>query len=461
MNTDDLRALAQHAEGVHGREAERLVEVRDRIRVARRRRRTGAIVGSAAAVVTSVALAVGLSSVGGPAGRTDDPVDAPTSTPSPSRTERPEKTLVPPKGTKRLSPRQTVLSYNARLVAAAYAPDDPDVRVSVWETECLVCPKGNPRRFSYQTIFQAIAVTEDGYRTAAYLRPGMAILNSIHSVARDAFLFNDTSNGVQRLLETDGTYRRVRMVDETRTPDDPRLTIPCGGFAGGYGAGWCVLDVPTATAARLPSTWTGNGSPASNPALGQRPWGLDASPVVSSDPAVSAWWDDDGVRRSTPTPVTGLDAFQTVPSLSKGDDTPTYVRWTRWSHRLDVFAVEDRSGGLRKIGSRSFVPVSRDEIAAVGQPKMVSLVPDYARTPDGALLAWSYREDTIRPGLTIWRAPSLTSGEFETVYQGPRLDSSGIVFTPGLTSHEGVLHIGTLTSEDDGRTWSEPVTTWR
>jgi len=60
--------------------------------------------------------------------------------PTPSRTERPEHTIQPAKGTEELTPRQTVLSENAQLLTAMTSLDDPDVRLSLWSAECLVCP---------------------------------------------------------------------------------------------------------------------------------------------------------------------------------------------------------------------------------------------------------------------------------------------------------------------------------
>jgi len=103
--------------------------------------------------------------------------------------------------------------------------------VSVWSTTCLVCPKLFPDS-RLRPEFHALAVTDDAFHTARYSHgPGLAILTSIHSVDRDTFLLSDRSNGVLKLLRTDGTLRRVRMVDEPRTPDDERLVIPCGGLS--------------------------------------------------------------------------------------------------------------------------------------------------------------------------------------------------------------------------------------
>ena len=82
MNTDDLQVLVHRADGVEGRPAVRLDEVRDRIRTARRRRAAAAAVGAVAAVL---AVLVGTTLVSDPKGRSQDPVKP---TPSPSETFR-------------------------------------------------------------------------------------------------------------------------------------------------------------------------------------------------------------------------------------------------------------------------------------------------------------------------------------------------------------------------------------
>jgi hypothetical protein len=420
-----------------------------------RRRQVGTVLATSAAVLLVIALVIGGATLIGPS-KSTGPIDkpSPNPTPTPTRTERPHGNLHPPKGLEKLTPRQTVQSYNAQLIGALTSFDDPDVRISVWATACLVCPPMSGGRGPQ--VFNAIAVTDDGFRTATYLRPHMWILGSILSVGRNTFLLNDTGNGIQKLLSANGTLRRVRMVDETRTPNDPRLVFQCTGYPGGaFIGGWCVLDVASATAARLPATFVDNGDSAGDPGLGQRPWGTD---VISN--VDSAWWTDGGVSRYAALPQIGLT--KPVPSLLRNDDAPTYVRWRpASSHRLDVFRVNDRSGGLTKVASRPWLPLTRLQISDPGHPNEIGISVDYARMPDGGLLAWSYREVTRRSGLTIWRAPSLTAGEFEVVYQGAPWTEWNLGFDPKVVLHDGRLHLDRLVSDDDGRTWTEQVTSWR
>jgi hypothetical protein len=461
MTVDDLRELAHLADGVDGHSPDRLAEVHRRIERARRRRAASAV---ATAVLVVLAVVAGSFTLADLTGRTPDPADSHRPTPSPTRseTERPVERFHPEEGTNRLTPRQTVLSYNAVLLQAVTAFDDPEVRVSLWQTDCLACPPCSECR-SHPT-FRALALTSDGYRTTTYLRPGTHNVQSITRTGDDAFLLNDELNARQRLLTTDGRLRPVRMVDEQRSTKDAGLVFQCDrnltdpviGYDKGE-AGWCVLDVRSATAASLSATFV-VGRSSARPALRQQPWGIEyvyPAPGIGYD---RAWWADDGARRYAELPRT--PTFQPVLSLSE-DDTPTYITWRPWSDHVEVFAVTDRSGDLRKVGRRSWLPVTREEISERGHPKEVALYPHYARTPEGALLAWSYRELTRRPGLTVWRADSLTRGAFETVYEDGRQVTESSNLGLDLAVHDGRIYLDTLVSDDDGRTWTEPVTTWR
>jgi hypothetical protein len=171
-----------------------------------------------------------------------------------------------------------------------------------------------------------------------------------------------------------------------------------------------------------------------------------------------AWWLDSGERHLADLPRSSL--VGAVASLSS-DDTPTYYHWPLWSDRVDIFLVGERSGGLRKVASRPWLPLTRAEMSEAGHPREIGLDVSFARTPDGGLLAWDYRELATSPGLTIWRADSLTRGRFETVYEDGRQVVDGSRLGLDLAVHDGRIYLDTLVSDDDGRTWTEPVTTWR
>jgi hypothetical protein len=83
MNTEDLRRLAERAEGVEGRQADRLSEVHGRIRTARHRRTA---VGAAAAAGVAIALVAGGAALTGSTDNTQEPVDQNTPRPAPTET---------------------------------------------------------------------------------------------------------------------------------------------------------------------------------------------------------------------------------------------------------------------------------------------------------------------------------------------------------------------------------------
>jgi hypothetical protein len=82
VNTESLRRLADRAEGVEGRRADRLTEVHGRIRRARRRR---AAIGAVTAVAT-VALVVAGVALAGSTDRSQEPVGPNTPQPTPTET---------------------------------------------------------------------------------------------------------------------------------------------------------------------------------------------------------------------------------------------------------------------------------------------------------------------------------------------------------------------------------------
>ncbi len=465
MNPDDLKVLARRAEPVRGREADRLAEVRARVRVVRRRR----IIAATAGAALAVAVGVGVLSP-----RLFADTAPPTNPPGPStRTPTPTvtpgtpleaKLFHPRAGTTRLTLRQTVLSWNAEQLSGVATPDDPDVRLSIWRTECTVCPAGEAGR----PVFHAMALTRDGYRTTTYLRlptegvdlgPGRTRSEdldppTISSPAPGVFLLVEHLNGPAWVLHADGTLRRLRLAAETSRITDRHLVHPCPSFREGTGDGWCLLDPRRATTAPVRGTGVGQGHSAADPGLGQEPWGIVNT--TQNGPGDSAWWQDHGVRRTQELPR--LLARGIVRSLS-GSDVPTYWTSQRGAHSMEIRVVRPRSGGLVSLGSRPFPGFSRP-----GHGLRLEDVwsPGFFRTPDGALLAVSH--SSYAPGLMVWRAPALTTGAFELVYDGtgrepwtrlaPEAD-----YVPRV--RDGILHLGLLASRDDGRTWADPVTVWR
>ena len=463
MNTDDLKVLARRADQARGREQDRLAEVRTRVSAVRRRR---VVARTTAGVV--LALAVGLAVLSPRLfGDTPPPTHPPTpSTPTPTQEVTPDKTpkdtlVHPRKGTERLTLRQTVLSWNAEQLAGVASPDDPDVRLSIWRTECVVCPAGE----AGHPVFDALALTRDGYETTTYLRlPTQGIdLGSgpedldpptLSSPAPGVFLLVEHLNGPAWVLHANGSLRRVRLTAETTQVTDPRLVYSCEYARGGLGVGWCLLDPRRATSAPLAGTWLELGHSASNPGLGQQPWGIVNT--TRNGPGDTAWWQDDGVRR---TQELTLHLGRGVIRSLSANDVPTYWTSRPRARSMEIRVVRPRSGGLVSLGSRPF-PTNARPGQGLGREDVWS--PGFFRTPDGGLLAVSHSDRD--PGLMIWRAPSLTRGAFRLVYDGrggppwTRLGTDAM-FVPSV--RDGQLQLGTLVSPDDGRTWADPVTVWR
>jgi hypothetical protein len=466
VNADDLKLLARHADAVHGREPSRLREVHARVRTIRRRRR---VAGTLASGVITLAVLLGVLSPRLFA-HTPPPVNPPTpATPTPTHTVTPDqppdaKLFHPRPGTRKLTLRQTVLSWNADQLSGVASPDDPDVRLSIWRTQCVVCPAGE----AGHPVFDAMALTRDGYETTTYLHlptenfdlgPGRLRSDnldppSISSPVPGVFLLVEHVNGPAWVLHANGVLRRVHLTAEASRVPDPRLVYSCSYDKGGTYLGWCLLDPRRATSAPLSGTVVDEGHSAGNPGLGQAPWGTY---TIRNGPGDMAWWQDHGVRRTQELAVDEGRGY--VRSLS-GSDDPTYWTARRGARSMEIRVARPRSGGLVSLGRRPFPPVPHRT-----QPGLTSedvWDPGFFRTPDGALLAVSH--SYFAPGLMVWRASGLTEGAFELVYDGrggppwTRLAPAADVI-PEVRG--GQLRIGLLVSHDDGRTWTDPVTVWR
>jgi hypothetical protein len=183
MNGEDLRSLANRAEGIHGRADSRLTEVHARIATARRRRATEAVAGTSAAVL---ALVVGVVLLAGPAAQKkgEGPLP-PADTETPARIARKivysdTLTAVPHRGDTPLSRVATVhvgdrevrIDQVLRTVqgwalkvtdaGAVYAKDDH----TVWLTD-----GGEPKRIAEQAC---VDTTQDAGLAAGNAGPWAA-----------------------------------------------------------------------------------------------------------------------------------------------------------------------------------------------------------------------------------------------------------------------------------------------
>ena len=115
--------------------------------------------------------------------------------------------------------------------------------------------------FAGPPTFTGMALTDDGYETATYVRHSFSSLGgNIRSPRDDTFLFVDDANGREWLIDLDGTVRRAQRTSEVLRPTDPRLWFECG-RPGGWTTTWCSLDPDTATAYVWPEEWNRSAVP--------------------------------------------------------------------------------------------------------------------------------------------------------------------------------------------------------
>ena len=417
MNSEGLRTvLAETAADLDTTNPARVEQVRRRIRRQRLRRVGG---GAAGGVVAAAAVALVLTL--GSTEHAEGPVGEPKPPPADrSRTVDGEA--------RRMTPRQVVTSENGVLRGAAVSLGDPDVRVSLWRTLCATCPKVGRSRPS----FYALALTDDGYRTTRYARdPAQGEAYVIESPTDDMFLLNDAGNGREWLVGLDGSVSPVQRVDAPRQPADPRLWFLCTAPGSGPRS-WCALDPATATAYQWPSGSNRGGWTESRPGIGRTAWGLDYDQTTGP----VAWWQGAGGPRQI-RPLVTAGQFGTVHHSQQG---PLFWDYAFGADSLDLLVVTDPDspGGV--------ITRPAPDVPAEDEGGYLQL----GQTPGGALLAWS-----DWPDMRIWRADDLTGADFELVFE-----NEGVPGGLPMTVVGERIYLHTLTSDDDGRSWSATAT-WR
>lgn len=391
---------------------------------ARRNRRRGTALATAATVVAVIAVGAAIGSRDSAA---PDPVE-PVPTPVETITSPPSPEEPSPFPTS-MTPEEVVNEPRAELWTAAVAPGDPDMRISMWSFMCTrPCPERGPFEFT------GVALTTDGYETTTYLRPPFSLGVDLHvSSPRDGvFLVIDQSNGGEWLVDVAGTVRRVKRVDSELRPVDPRLWFQCPGH---WRSTWCSLNPDTATAYMWPKTWDGS---AASPAVSDRPWGANPEPrATSASGRLEAWWDTDRGRQ-----------LRTLAEVHEGDyilGSPPgeMAYWARPNGAETVDLHTSRNGGA---------DWEVDTRAAPGFNGDVQM----KRSPNGAILAYS-----TYPRLVVWRAEA-SGGPFRMVYQQSgafEAETSGA----GLWTQDELVYANAnataAVSEDDGLTWTT-IQTW-
>jgi hypothetical protein len=359
----------------------------------------------------------------------------------------------PPPGP--MTPRGIVTGEASNLVAAAASLDDPDARVALWEADCEGCgePDGTWSKKS------ALALTTDGFASTTYVdAPALGLLEHplagdprgprIESPAKDLFLITDTMRPGEWLVDTNGTVRHVERVGTRLAPSDPRLWFRCHPAESppaweGYLQidpahlyPWCALDPDSATAYEWPARWTGS---LELPVSGEEPWGIDAL----AQPTF-AYWEVDGQRYRRFLADGVGDARGPVYNPPTGG--PLF--FTRFEHEPSMNLLEPGEGPDIRVLTRE---APRD-LQAPGFDLMTG-------TPDGALIAVSSYPET-----TVWRAEDVDGGNFEVVHESASRAPTQLAWVHEPTIVGDRIHVmtpvGVLSSDDDGRTWTE-ITTWR
>jgi hypothetical protein len=408
---------------------------------ARKRGRRARIATTVSALVATVS--VGTLVVGGLADDRSAPgpdVPPATQTPTPPTPTDPTPTH---QSETSMTPREVVEADDAELNRMGVSAEDPDFRVSVWTATCTWCPKRFPDSQTRPT-FSAMAITTDGFETARYRRPPVDPARPVRvlSPAPGVLLFSDYANGGEWLVRDDGSVTRVARVLENRPAADRRLWFEC--LSGDEQATWCALDVGSATAYEWGDPWAGSpGITASAvpPGSGMEPWArelLDRSGFVD----LVAHWNQDGTPRSRVLTSAPAGATLVGDMVLGASEDLLYWSHVHGTERL-TFHVGDDGGANWRVIEQTLPTsdISTEEILA---------------TPTGTLILRhvTERRQTVRA--RIWRLDSLEEGTWELVHDTgelPYMYDLGVMHQ--ITVAGSALMLGALSSDDDGRTWTQ------
>lgn len=413
---------------------------------ARRRDRRAAVttVGSGlAAALVVVAGVVALQTMGDDRAR-PDPIVTPTPTPQVTPTPSPGAEPTHQSETS-MTPREVVQAENAEFLFGGVSADDPDFAVSVWTAECTWCPLRFEDPPTLPT-FNAMAITTDGWRTATYRRPPMGAGRPfyVQSPAPDVLLVVDDSNGGEYLVRRDGSAVLLPRVVEERMAASPRQWFTC--LSGEDQGTWCAYDVEAEVVYEWRGAWS---SSAVSPVARVEPWGrelLDSS--VGG--AMTAWWYEDGVRRTRILLENLPRNSQSGAVLGAAEGDLLYWAHERGDDAMQFFVGDDLGESWRTIEQQ----YPADVTGAQGEVEVLA-------TPFGSVVLRQISESEAGARTRLWRLDSLEGGDWELVHD------TGVIARGidtgemrGLTVTDGKIWTGTMWSDDIGRTWVE-VDRWR
>lgn len=417
----------------------------------RGRRATVAVVGGGiATAVLAVGGVVALQSVGEDRSL-PDPVTPVTPSPNPDLTPTPGPDESPTHASDTaMRPREVVQADNAQFLFGGVSADDPDFRMSVWTAECTWCPKTHEEDRT-RPFFNAMAVTTDGWETVTYRRPPMGAGRPfyVHSPAPGVLLVVDDSNGGEWLVRQDASAEPLPRFVEDRPDAGSRQWFEC--LSGQDRLTWCAFDPLTEAVYEASGPWSavpGSDLAALSPQAGHEPWGRELLDPDTEGP-LTAWWYADGVRRTRVLAESFPRAGRAGPV--RGADEGDLVYWTHVTgeDRMRFYVGDDLGESWRTIEQ-----TYPDDTAAEGQVTVLA-------TPEGAVILRELLEAGGIARTRIWRLDSLEEGEWVLAHDtGGSARWADTGEERPLTVIGSQLWSGSLSSDDDGRTWTE-VNGWR
>lgn len=385
-------------------------------RTATRRRRSAIVASACAALAISGVVGVGLQSIAsdrsGPAGPSPSPT-APTSAPSPT---------TPTEGDD-LSGQQIVDDPRAGQYRFVASPEDPDVKASVWAYCATITCKRH---------VAAVAVTDDDFATATYLR--VRWLTDVTWVSGDSFIIRRL-DGQLAMVSASGEMQPITESTDAAPLQADDLLV--GDYANGPTAPYAAVDPQSLTSHPLAIPYKDeflhlfrHGDTTI--------WGTSDQATIVSSPDGGATWR---TEYSTP----GDIPLGVVPT--PGEGPLAVVQQPRLGDPSAILRSEDAGQ------TWDFI----HPIALLDCTIMWTAV-----TPSGQFLAYAYpgpaRDCQLSPGIYASNSDSWTTFDSVAVSGPPGFVGAGAPLSITVdAAGQSRLYVswsqGTLVSDDFGRTW--------
>lgn len=379
-----------------------------------RRRRAGAVLGVAVVVV----LALGASSLG--VALTNDEAVQPTHSPHAPGTPAQVHTPPPPhSGSHGVTAAQIVNSPRAVLFGLAVSPDDPEVRATLWG----LCPRRacGPYR-------EAVALTDDGFATARYIR--VSYLSPFEWCGTGVIV--RAASGTLALISPTAPARSITVADRTE-PLRGNERLVASGDPKGRDFRYLAVDPGTATAHPIPVPYP----PSSIPQLLQSGrttiWGtLSTNKIVSSADGGATW---------RPV-VDSADPLQLDPIDSAARGTLAFIKAGDDDSREAGFLLRSTDNGAswQQVRPAEFTNASASWAAVTPTGRLLLYV--FGHFKGTAPPVGLYESDSAS-WLTFHRVPDGRDGDLELANLDPSGRQSLYLY------NQAGLHVST----DEARTW--------